>query len=240
MSTIKAAPRVVAIVQARMGSPRFPGKMLQRLAGRPLLWHVVTRLRLCQNLNTVVLATTTEIGDDALAAFGEVLCVPVFRGSETNVLARLAEVADTTKADIVVRVNGDAPLIDPPLIDRLVETMIVKDADYVMPPADVPCFHDGVDPLSRRALDKLCAEVPDDPLAREHVTGYFKVHPSFVRIAVLNVPEALRVKGPRLSIDTPDDLVFFKDLYARFRAAPGALDLRQVATLYASKAAVAR
>ena len=215
-----------------MGSRRFPGKMLQRLAGRPLLWHSVTRLRLCRTLDAVVVATSTEAGDDPLVQFAEVLCVPVIRGSEDNVLARFVQAAEATHADVIVRVNGDAPLIDPSLIDRLVDTLIENDADTVGPAPGVPCFHDGVDPLSRRALMKLAQEAGHDPLAREHVTGYFKEHPGFVRKAVLDVPEALRVPGPRLSIDTPEDLKFFKRLYAQFGAAPGTLDVRQVAALY--------
>ena len=150
-----APAHVVAIIQARMGSHRFPGKMLARLAGRPLLWHVVTRLRLCERVNQIVLATSSESTDDVLAAFGDTLSVETIRGSEEDVLSRFRLAAEITGADLIVRVNGDAPLIDPRLIDQLVETMGVKGADYIMPAPGVPCFHDGVDPLSRQALEKL-------------------------------------------------------------------------------------
>lgn len=226
------APRIVGIIQARMGSRRFPGKMLADLAGRPLIWHVMTRMRRASVLDQLMLATSTERGDDVLAAYAATQGLPVYRGPEDDVLARFQGAAAASAADIIVRVNGDAPLVDPVLTDRLVTALIADDADYVATPADVACFHDGVDPMSRRILERLGHEVSGDPLAREHVTGYFKAHPAFGRRALVEIEPALQVQGPRLSVDTPDDLAFFTALYRRFGAPAGALDLRHVAWLY--------
>jgi spore coat polysaccharide biosynthesis protein SpsF len=117
-----------------MGSTRFPGKMLALLAGRPLLWHIATRMRQSVSLDYLMLATTTADRDDILAAFAEGIELPVFRGSADNVLARFARAARESEADVVVRINGDAPLVDPLLTDKLVTRLIAEDADYVQAP----------------------------------------------------------------------------------------------------------
>jgi len=225
--------RVVGVIQARMGSRRFPGKMLARLAGRPLLWHVVARMRQSVSLDHLMLATSTESGDDILAAFADGLDLPVFRGPEENVLGRFAGAAKCSGADVIVRINGDAPLVDPLLTDKLVARLVSEDADYVQAPPGVPCFHDGVDPMSRRILDRLVQEAGEDPLAREHVTGYLKAHPQFGKCATIEVEHVLRFPSPRLSIDVPEDLAFFEHLYQKFGAPPGHLDLRAVAAGFA-------
>lgn len=228
--------RVVAIVQARMGSRRLPGKVLMPLASQPLLWHVVHRLQKCASLHAIVIATSTLPENDAIARFAESLQVPLYRGAEEDVLARFSACAAAFDAGIIVRANADAPLIDPALTDALVARLIATDADYVMPPPGVPCFHDGVDPMSRRVLDRLMREAHGDPLAREHVTGFLKANRRFARIVFAEVEAALAVVGPRLSVDTAEDLAFFEGLYRRLGAAPGELDLRRVAALYAAEA----
>jgi spore coat polysaccharide biosynthesis protein SpsF len=224
-------PRVVAIVQARTGSSRLPGKVLKEIAGKPLLWHVVHRLRQCRTLDAVAIATTIEPRDEAIAAFcrGEnVLCV---RGSEDDVLARFALAARTTRADIVVRVSSDVPFLDPDFVDRLVDALIEQDGDYVTVPEGSVCAHEGVDPMSRRALEKLIKEVPGDKIAREHVSGYFKVHPDFVRVVRAAPDPRFAVEGTRLTVDTPDDLAFVQSLYARMQAKAGEASLADLLAL---------
>ena len=224
--------RVVGIIQARMGSTRFPGKMLARLAGRPLLWHVIARMRMAVSLDDLILATTDSTGDDILAMFAKGLGLAVVRGPEDNVLERFVLAAEARRADLIVRINGDAPLVDPLLTDKLVTALVHEDADYAGAPPDVPCFHDGIDPMSRRILDRMFAEVPTDPMAREHVSGYLKQNPDYGRRAYIEVEPALRHPSPRLSVDVPADLAFFEDLYRRFDARPGHLDLRAVASAF--------
>jgi spore coat polysaccharide biosynthesis protein SpsF len=226
--------RVVGIIQARMGSTRFPGKMLARLAGRPLLWHVIARMRMAVSLDDLVLATSDAPGDDILAMFAKGLGLAVVRGPEENVLERFAKAAEARQADVIVRINGDAPLVDPSFTDRLVTALIDQDADHVGVPAGTPCFHDGIDPMSRRILERLHAEAGADPMAREHVTGYLKQHPEYGRRAEVEVETQLRYESPRLSVDVPADLAFFEELYRRFEARPGHLDLRLVAAAFAA------
>ena len=224
-------PRVVAIVQARMNSTRLPGKVLRPIAGKPLLWHVVHRLRNCRTVDDIAVATSTDPGDNAVAEFCHEQGVICIRGSEHNVLARYALAAAETRADVVVRVTGDAPFIDPGFIDHFVTALIEQDGDYVKLAPGVRCAHDGVDPLTRHALDRLMKEVPEDPVAREHVTGYFKLHPDFARAALAPAYPPLDHAEARLSIDTPADLAFAEVAYQRLGAAPGEASLPDLLNL---------
>jgi spore coat polysaccharide biosynthesis protein SpsF len=225
------SPRVVAIVQARMGSTRLPGKVLRPIAGKPLLWHVVHRLKRCRRLDAIVVATSLNPRDDAIESFCRAETIEVVRGPEDNVLARFALAAEKTQADVVVRVSSDAPLLDASFIDHLVDALIAQDGDYVQLEPGALCAHEGVDPFSRRALDKLVREAADDPVAREHVSGYFKLHPEFVRIVYAAPDPRLARKSARLTVDTPDDLAFIETLHDRLNAKAGEASLSDLLLL---------
>jgi spore coat polysaccharide biosynthesis protein SpsF len=231
MSAFVRRPRVVAIVQARMGSTRLPGKVLRPIAGRPLLWHVVHRLKRCRSLDSIVIATSTNPRDDAIESFCREQTISVVRGPEDNVLARFALAAQQSAADLIVRVSSDAPLLDAGFIDHLVSALIVQGGDYVTLPPDALCAHEGVDPFSRRALDKLLREAAEDPVAREHVTGYFKLHPDFVRVVHAAEYPRLARKSARLTVDTPDDLAFIEAAHDRLRAKAGEASLSDLLLL---------
>ena len=231
MSEPKKRPRVVAIVQARMGSTRLPGKVLRPIAGKPLLWHVVHRLRRCRTVEAIVIATSTNPRDDAILNFCRDERIDAIRGPEDNVLARFALAAERSGAGVIVRVSADAPLLDAAFIDHLVEELIAKDGDYVLIEPGTLCAHDGVDPFSRRALNKLLSEAAQDPVAREHVTGYFKLHPEFVRIVHAAPFAPLAGKTARLTIDTPDDLAFIETLHERLNVKAGEASLSDLLLL---------
>ncbi|MCK5161164.1 MAG: NTP transferase domain-containing protein, partial [Candidatus Aureabacteria bacterium] len=118
--------RTVAIIQARMGSSRLPGKVLMNLCGKPVLWHIVKRLKQCSNLNDIVVATSTTEADTAIVKFCKRYKIKFFRGSESDVLGRYIDAADNFKADYIVRITGDAPLIEPREIDRFIKIMTGK------------------------------------------------------------------------------------------------------------------
>ncbi|HEY4274702.1 MAG TPA: NTP transferase domain-containing protein [Rhizomicrobium sp.] len=224
-------PRIVAIIQARMGSTRLPGKVLRPVAGQPLLWHVIHRLKASRLIQDIAIATTTNPLDEAIVEFGAAHGVTVVRGPEDDVLARFARAAEQTDADIIVRVSSDAPFLDAGFVDHLVASMIEQGGDYVLMEDGVPCAHEGVDPLTRRGLDKLILDAGDDPVAREHVTGYFKLHPGFVPIARAKPYPSLARSGGRLTIDTPDDLAFVEAVHARMRAQAGEASLADLLLL---------
>src|SRR6201994_472808 len=213
--------RVVAVIQARMGSTRLPGKVLRPVAGKPLLWHIVHRLRGCQLLEDIAVATTVNPADEAVVEWCNAEGITVVRGPEENVLARYATAAEKLDADIIVRVTSDAPFIDAGFVDHLGATLIEQDGDYVLMADGTECAHEGVDPFSRRALDRLMMDAAGDPAAKEHVTGYFKLHPDFVKIVRAEAYPALARKGGRFTIDTPDDLAFIEAVHARMRARAG-------------------
>lgn len=217
--------RVVAVVQARMGSTRFPGKVLKPIVGQPLLWHIVHRLEKSKLIDEIVIATSDNPRDDAIAEFCRQNGVRVVRGSESDVLARFVKAAVETDADVIVRVCSDSPFIEGHYIDHFITAMLAQDCDYVLPDEAKPNAHQGIDVFTRRALDKLADEVPDDPVAREHISGYFKLHPDFVPIAEADPFPASERAGGRLSVDTPDDLAFVEAVYARLQAKAGEASL---------------
>jgi spore coat polysaccharide biosynthesis protein SpsF len=222
---------VVAVIQARMSSSRLPGKVLMPIAGRPLIWHLIHRLRQCRMVDKIVIATSTDTRDDVLAHWCKdegILCV---RGSLDNVLDRYRLAAEHTDAKTLLRVTGDSPLIDPGFVDYLVTGLAEKNADFVLLASGSRCAHEGVDVFSRRALDYMTSQVAGDPVAREHVTSWLKLHPETVRTAVLAEYPPLAVEHVRLSVDTADDLAFIRAVYGQLAVAPGEASLAGVLKL---------
>jgi spore coat polysaccharide biosynthesis protein SpsF len=224
-------PKVAAVIQARMRSTRLPGKVLQNVAGKPLLWHVLHRLRKSEWIGTLCVATTTDPADDPLVAYAQSQGAMVVRGSEENVLQRYALAAQQLDADIIVRVTADAPLVDAGFVDYLISELVRNEADFVVLKPGLSAIHEGADPMTRRALERLAAEAGDDPVAREHVSAYFKEHRDFVKVAEIGLPEKWRFKGARLSIDTPADVSFIETVYQRLHAQAGTATLTDLVAL---------
>jgi spore coat polysaccharide biosynthesis protein SpsF len=224
-------PRIVAVIQARMGSTRLPGKVLKPIAGQPLLWHIVHRLKASRLIEVIAIATTTNPLDEAIVEFGNAHNIKVVRGPEDDVLSRFALAAEQLGADIIVRVSSDAPFVDAGFIDHLVSSLIAQNGDYVLMEKGALCAHEGVDPLTRRGLSKLLQHAHHDPVAREHVTGYFKLHPGFVPIARAPAYPALARDVGRLTVDTPDDLAFVEALHERVQARAGEASLSDLLLL---------
>lgn len=214
-----------------MRSTRLPGKVLMPLAGKPVLWHIIHRLRQSRAVDSIAIATSIHSVDDPIAAFAMQERIEIVRGPEDNLLARYALAAESLAADIIVRVTGDAPLIDPAMVDRLVKTLIEKEADYCMGDPTVPSIHEGFSPFNMQALEKLLSEAADNPVAREHVTGYFKMCPGFVRVAYVPIEPDYQFSGARISVDTPADFRFLEEIYARLKAAAGEADVRDMVRL---------
>jgi spore coat polysaccharide biosynthesis protein SpsF len=214
-----------------MGSTRLPGKVLRPIAGKPLLWHIIHRLKASKRIGQIAIATTTNPLDEAIVEFGAAEGIAVLRGPEDDVLARFAHAAEQLDADVIVRVSSDAPFLDAGFIDHLVTHMIDQGGDYVMMEEGADCAHEGVDPMTRRGLDKLMMDARHDPSAREHVTGYFKLHPGFVPVARAPAYESLARPGGRLTIDTPDDLAFVEAVHDRMQARAGEASLADLLLL---------
>jgi len=222
---------VVAVIQARMGSSRLPGKVLMPVAGKPLLWHIVHRLRQCRTVDVIAVATSSDPGDAAIERFCAEVGVTCVRGPLHDVLERYRLAAIATGARTLLRVTGDAPLIDPGLVDYLVSSMTEADADFVQFEPGILCAHEGVDVFSRRALDWLTSHAAEDEIAREHVTSYFKKFPDKVHTVYLPAYGPL-ARGPqRLSVDEPADLERLRAVYDRLKSPAGEAPLIAVLRL---------
>lgn len=222
----------VCIVQARMGSSRLPGKMMEDLCGRPLMWHILQRARLIGPDVPVVLATTDQVRDDALVAVANAMKVDVVRGSEHDVLGRFLRVLDFHPARWVARVCGDSPLFDPVDLARCLELARRENADVVRPRTYVASLLQGGEVVSARALRWSREAAGGDPLATEHVTAWAlrhaPDHPERMVTAWAEPPAEL-VMDVKLSIDTADDLRKMRRLYAALWDGGEPLDLRRAA-----------
>lgn len=214
-----------------MSSTRLPGKVLRPLAGMPVLQHVVMRMQRATSLDMVAIATSADPSDDPVQAFAEGLAIPCIRGPLDDVLARYVLAARTLAVDVLVRVTGDAPLVDPRLTDLMVTALIEADADFVTLKTDRPVCDEGFTPMSRRILERLAREHGDHPVAREHVSGYRRVDPGFGRQVELPLAEDRHLPGVRLSVDTPADLAFLEAVYAALKVAPPQAEMLDVIAL---------
>jgi len=208
--------RAIIIVQARMGSTRFPGKILKKVMGRPLLEYQIERLRRVKNINDVVIATTTNQIDKPVKELCEELHCSYFRGSESDVLLRYYETAVKFNAECVVRVNSDCPLIDPGVIDEIIEYYFNhNELDYVsnILEKSYPIgLHTEV--FSMEALRRANYNA-GGAIEREHVTPYIYRNPDIFKLFSYSIEDDL--SKYRWTVDYPEDFelirIILTDLY---------------------------
>lgn len=208
------------IIQARMGSTRLPGKVLMPIAGTPAIDHLISRVQAAKRVDALVIATSLLAADDAIEEYCErrgVLCV---RGSENDVLDRYLLALRTHPADLVVRITADCPLMDPFLIDEMLEKIEADGSiDYlsnILPPRTIPHGLD-VEAFRCEALEKAGQEAVR-PEEREHVTPYIYRHPELFRIEQAELPR--NISHYRWTLDTPQDLEFLEKVLGELQ--PGA------------------
>jgi spore coat polysaccharide biosynthesis protein SpsF len=208
-------PRVIASVEARMSSSRLPGKVLADIGGEPALTRLVRRLRRAGRVDGIVLATSENPADDALASWAEMERVRVFRGSEDDVLGRVVAAHAMMESEIIVEICGDMPLLDPEVVDMAVETFLANQCDVVTATAH-PSFPQGSEPQVFRYADLAQVEFEvHDPAVREHVSLYFYEHPERYRTIHLAAPPRWRMPEQRLQLDYPEDLALICAVYSR-------------------------
>jgi len=204
-------PHVVAIIQARMGSTRLPGKVMADVAGRPLIDHVVKRAQQAQRLDLVTVATSDRLTDDIVAHFCAERDVPYFRGSEEDVLDRYYQAARCFSADVIVRLTADCPLLDPEVIDRVVQFFQRDAYDYVSNNIE-RTYPVGLDTeiFQRSALERAWGDACLRS-EREHVTPYICKYPNLFHLA--NVKHYSNLSKFRWTVDLPQDLEFVRRVY---------------------------
>jgi len=237
--------KTIAIIQARMSSSRLPGKVLLDIAGKPMIQHVIERTQRARSLDSVIVATTTDPADDPVAAFAASIGVPCTRGSLHDVLDRYYQAAKQHQAEIVVRITADCPLIDPDVIDQTVQLVTgnwTLNTDFAcnrLPPPfgrSLPIGLD-VEACTFAALERAWKE-STETFHREHVMPYIYEGVSLTdQLPITNrqyisaglSPRNFRIAQlhhtpdygeQRWTVDTPEDLVFIREIFARLDGKP--------------------
>jgi spore coat polysaccharide biosynthesis protein SpsF len=206
--------KIVAIVQARMGSTRLPGKVLMDLGGETVLARVFGRLRRAIMIDEIVVATTDCKVDDAVVRECQRLDVSCFRGAEDDVLDRYYQAARMFAAEVVVRITSDCPAIDPGLVDETIRTFQLQCGTYCSN-SFRRTYPRGLDTevFTIRALEQAWRHARE-PYEREHVTPYFYEHPELFRL--VSHQGQIDYSQHRWTLDTEEDLELLRAIYARF------------------------
>ena len=208
---------VNAIIQARCGSTRFPNKVFALIDGKPLLWHVVNRLKYATKIDDIIVATTVSEKDDKIEEWCKENNIHCFRGSEENVLNRYYSASEAFPSDYVVRITADDPFKEPKVIDAVITKLMEEGYDHVtnnLPPS----FPEGLDceAFKKEALDRSEKEA-ETAFEREHVTQYIYHHPEIFKIG--NVSNSENLSYLRWTIDKDVDFEMVKAVYAHRNSA---------------------
>jgi len=209
----KKIGHAAAVIQARLGSQRLAGKALRLIAGKPLLQHVIERIRLAQMIDDVYVATTSQPADDAIENFCRPLDVEVYRGSTADVLGRMRNAAHAFNIDSLVRITADSPLIDPEIVDFVLARHLAARNDLTT------TYHSKTFPggtilsvIEYPALEYL-ASTATRPDVREHlITDLDSLHAGGYRVEVLDAPPCWRRPEVKLSVDYLEDLLLVEEI----------------------------
>lgn len=208
--------KIVAIVEARMTSSRLPGKHLLEVMGRPIIAHLINRLKAINSIDEIVVAMTTRVEDDPLESYIKSLEVSVYRGSEDDVMGRVLEAAKKFDADVICEVTGDCTIIDTNLIDHAIKTfMLNASLDYLSNgrsglPDGMGCQVFTVDSLAKSAA------MTSEPLDREHVTLHIKRNPTLFSVFFLGTLSTYYWPNLAVTLDEHDDYIFLKRIIEYF------------------------
>ena len=219
---------VVAIIQARMGSSRLPGKVLRPLVSRPMLTHIIERVSRAKRLDRIVIATTDLPEDQEILNLASKHGVEGFAGPAADVLARYHLAAQAYAADVIVRVGGDEPLLDPATVDLMVARHLESGADYTDNCRIVHTFPRGLDVevISRPTLERIACYARE-PHQREHVTPYLYEHSEEFAITLVEAEGDLRRPDLRLTVDTLEDFQLVEAIYQALYVPGEIIDVRR-------------
>lgn len=209
--------KIICIIQARMSASRLPGKVLEDICGHPMLYWVVSRAGKAKRIDDLVIATTTDDSDDPIAIWCKENNIECFRGDAFDVLDRYYQAAKKLQADVIVRLTADCPLIDPELIDIVIEAFFERKVDFAanrLPPPYIRTYPIGLDieVVSFEALKKAW-NMATLPFEREHVMPYLYLVKGRFNTHILDADENLGSR--RWTVDTPEDLKFIRALFAK-------------------------
>jgi len=198
--------KIVAIIEARMGSRRLPGKVIAKASGITILERLLRRLQSVPNIEDIVVATTDNPEDDVLVHLMSLLEVECYRGSENDVFGRVIEAATSVNADVVVEITGDCPLIDPILVEQMIEIYMNNSCDYLSN-CETPSYLTGME-IQVIALDALkkSYSMTKKALDREHVTLHIRKNPEIFDQIHIIAPIDLRYPNLSVTLDDKSDL----------------------------------
>jgi spore coat polysaccharide biosynthesis protein SpsF len=198
--------KIVATIEARMTSTRLPGKVLLPVLGKPMLHYLIQRLRAAPSIQAIVLATTTNATDDALAGFAEEEGVLVYRGSEDDVMGRVIGAGEAAGGDVIVEITGDCPIIDPDIVEQAIRMFRQNAGAAYVSNGHIRSYPDGMDTqVFRLETLKRSAAMTNAPLDREHVTLHIRNHPELFRAVHMVAPPSLHWPELGLTLDEPAD-----------------------------------
>jgi spore coat polysaccharide biosynthesis protein SpsF len=219
---------VLAVIQARFSSTRLPGKVLRPLAGRPMLAHLIDRLKMAKRVDDIVVATSTGSDDDAVAGLCDGMGVRCFRGPLDDVAGRLAQAAGEAGAGAFVRVSGDSPLMCPGIVDAVIALYEAGDVDLVTN-VQVRTFPKGLSVEAIRIDALRRAQKMMRPGDAEHVTPPFYRHPDEFRI--VNLASGHDWGAVQMSVDTVEDFVLTEKMFQEMGASTAVLDVGDLIAL---------
>ncbi len=205
--------RIVATIEARMTSSRFPGKVLMEACGKPMLQHMIERLQRVPSLDGIVVATTGNDADVPIVNLAQRMGVGFFQGSEYDVLLRVLHSARAYDIDVIVEMTGDCPLIDPVLVEDCIRGYQVAGVDYVSNVLE-RTYPRGMD--TQVFATEVLADVADrtdDPEDHEHVSIFIYSHPEIYSLKNMAGPPELTNPGLGLTLDTPEDLELIRRIF---------------------------
>ena len=209
--------KIVATIEARMKSSRLPGKVLLSANGKPMLDHLIRRLKAVPSLQDIVIATTTNPLDQPIVDFAYKSGVKVYRGSEEDVMARVIGAAKSAAADVIVEITGDCPIIDPKIVEEAIQLFIAHPEAKYVSNAEIRSYPDGMDvqvfPLA--ALEKSFT-LTQDPLDHEHVSLHMRKNPQLFPPLHLIAPESLHWPELGLTLDEQGDYQLLKNIIEHF------------------------
>lgn len=203
------------MIQARIGSTRLPGKVLSKIENKPILWHVINRVKKIPSVKEIILITTRKQKDQLLLKIAEKNKIFSFTGDEFDLLNRHFKCAEKFNADPIIRITSDCPLIDPYLVEKILQVYLKNNYDYVSNTIN-PTFPDGLDTeiFSFNALKKATknAKLKSE---REHVSPYFVKNPK--KFKLFNYENKKDLSNLRWTVDEKKDLKFVRKIYARMK-----------------------
>ena len=204
---------IVAIIQTRMGSTRLPNKVMMKINNTPMIGLLFKRLSKSKQITKIILATSTNTNNHPLEEYINSLKYSVYRGSESNVLDRYYQAAKQEGADVVIRITGDCPLIDPELVDEVIDGFLKNNADYASN-REPPTYPDGLDVevFSMQALDMAKNEARSAH-QREHVTPYIINSEEFSKFYLTNSED---LSMERWTVDELEDFLVVEEIFSAF------------------------